>query len=111
MPGNSSETSARIARREYRRVVSAAVGALRSAEVNNSFAAITLEEVVDQAIELIEGDPGAGTTKPNKLLRADTIKRDLDNAIEGIRATDPDLFRVRNANEDVNTDLDGTEAS
>jgi hypothetical protein len=98
----TTEQSARETLRNYRKVVAAAVGALRSAEVNNSFSSFTLEEAVDQAIERIEGSPRG--TRPNKLTEIDRIKQDLDNAIEGIRATNPDDFRPSDPTQDVNTE-------
>jgi len=100
----SSEQRSRENLRHYRKVVANVVGALRSAEVRNSFASFTLEEAVDQAIDVIEGPPQNGTTRPNKLVQVDRIKQDFDNAIEGIRETSPDAFRRSDPTDDVNTD-------
>jgi hypothetical protein len=99
----TTEQSTRETLRHYREVVSAVVGALRSAEVNRSFASFSLEEAIDQAIERIEGEPPQGTTRTNKLAQVDRIKQDLEDAIEGIRETDPDAFRQANPSQDVNT--------
>lgn len=109
MREQSSEQSSRETLRHYRQVVARVVTALRSAEVSNSFASFSLEEAIDQSIERIEGDVLEGTTRPNKLVQVDRIKQDFQNAIEGIRETDPDAFRPPNPEGDVNTAQDPEE--
>jgi len=92
--------------RHYRTVVSAAVNALRASEISTSFASITLEELIDQQIELIEGETQGGT-RLSKLARVEKIKLDLDSVIDGIKETSPDLFRTADTAEDVNTPSGG----
>lgn len=86
-------------------MVARVVTALRSAEVRNSFSSFSLEEAIDQHIEAIEGETQEGLTRPNKLAQVDRVKTDFDNAIEGLRATDPDQFRQSDPNEDANTEV------
>lgn len=102
--GRTSEEEAREARQRYREAVANAVGALRSQEINRSFASFSLEEAIDQQIERIEGE---GTpTLPNLLTYVDRIKSDLDGVIDGIKETDPDLFRQSDPTQDANTPRD-----
>lgn len=85
----------------YRTVVARAVSALRSMEINQSFAAFSLEEAVDQRIEQLEGHPNG--VYEGRVAAVDRIKADLDSSIEGIKATDPDSFRPKDEQQDSNT--------
>lgn len=99
----TEESRARETIRRFREIVSNAVGFVRSQEVNRSFASISLEELVDNQIGLIEdGRPSAG--RPSKLARVDRIKEDLDQNIAAIKEVDPDLFRRPDSRTDVNTE-------
>lgn len=97
----TSEQEARDARRRFRTVVADVVGALRSQEINRSFASISLEEVIDRQIERIEG--AETETKPNRLTRVNRIKAEFDGVIDAIKETDPDLFRPADPDDDANT--------
>lgn len=102
--GRTSQQEARDARERYRTAVANAVGALRSREINRSFASFSLEEAIDQQIERIEGE---GTeTLPNLLTAVDRIKSDLDGVIDAIKEMDPDLFRQADPSSDANTPRD-----
>ncbi len=98
----TAEQQARETTRNYRGVVASVVGALRSAEANKSFASFSLEEAIDQAIDRIEGAQ-EGRLKPNRVAQVAKIREDLTNAIEGMRASDPDSFRPASETTDVNT--------
>lgn len=102
MATRTEEEQARESIRRFRQIVGDSVTFVRSREVNESFASLTLEELVDQQIGLIEdGRPSAG--RPSILARIDRIKEDLTNNIEDIKAIDPDLFRSPDERTDVNT--------
>lgn len=109
MPGEQTEERrARETIRRFREVTANAVSFVRSREVNRSFASISLEELVDSQIALIEeGRPSAG--RPSQLARIDKIKEELDQNIEAIKQVDPDLFRRPDSQTDVNTERETEE--
>lgn len=87
--------------RQFREVVANAVGELRAQQQRDSFSSLSLEELMDQHVELLVGT--SDTTRPSRLQRVQKIKADLDNNIEAMKATDPDLFRAHDPDSDVNT--------
>lgn len=105
MPDTNPRISARDQIREYRRIVSAAVAELRSEEFNNSLAALTIEDAVDQQIELL-----VGTSDPNRLSqlqRVDRVKDDLLRNIQAMKDTPPEYFLRADLDGDVNTPEEG----
>jgi len=78
-----SETSRNRAR-EFRRVVANVVGELRSQEIRNSFAAVTLLELAARHADRLDtGDP----TRPSRKARLKTIYDEYKAAIEAIKQT------------------------
>jgi len=104
MPEQSTEQQSKDAIREFRRIVADAVNFVRSQEIARSFASISLEELVDDQIALIEET--SSSNRPSKIDRVDKIKEDLDKNIEAIKNISPDDFRRRDNDTDVNTDRD-----
>ena len=94
-----TETS-RSQLREFRRVVADVVGELRSQEIRDSYAAVTLVELMDRhVVRLVEGS----AAKPSRLARIEALYVAYKNSIEGIKATSPSVFRAHDPNSDVNT--------
>lgn len=102
MPEQTTEQRAKETIRQFREIVANAVNLVRSQELTRSFASISIEEVVDQQIAVIEESTDAG--RPSKLARVDRIKEDLDKNIDAIKMVDPDLFRKPDSRTDVNTE-------
>lgn len=100
MPERSPDQATKEQLREYRRVAAAAVSELRSAEIRNTYAALSMEELVDQRIEHLTGGTGS---HPSRLARLTQVRDDLKNSLEGIKATPPSAFR-RRSNDDANTE-------
>jgi uncharacterized protein YdcH (DUF465 family) len=98
---DTPRTSAREQLREFRRVVSDAVGELRSAEIRDSYVSLSLEELVDQNIERLEG--GTDPTSPSRLERVRKIREELSSKIDAMKDTPPEFFRRADAEGDVNT--------
>lgn len=102
-------TEARQAReqlREFRRIVAAAVGELRSQEVRDSFVSLSLEELADLHVERLQesDDP----SQPSRLDRIRKIRDDLTNNIEAMKDTAPERFRAHDPDSDVNTSPEGS---
>ncbi len=93
--------------REFRRIVSAAVGEIRSQEVRDTFASLSLEELADQHISRLE--EGDEQLNPSRLQRITAVRDDLANSIEAMKATDPNRFRRADPENDVNTEPESDE--
>lgn len=88
---------------KLRESVAAVVGELRAAEIQRTFAALSLEELIDQHLERI----GAGlSTDPMKPSRADRLKSVYDDfvgSIEAIKALPAEAFLPQDPNNSANT--------
>jgi hypothetical protein len=87
--------------RTFRRIVAAAVAEIRSQQIRDSYASLSLEELIDQHIELLEGtnDP----LRKSRKQRVQKVYDDLANNIEAIKATPPSRFRRADRDADANT--------
>lgn len=90
---------ARSQLREFRRVVADVVTELRSAEINDTYAALTLSELVNQRLEILD----SRGTRPGKLQRIKAIRDAYLAKIEGLKATAPGVFRTPDPGTDANT--------
>lgn len=107
MPDSTSSEDRRRTLRQFRETVGNAVGFVRSREINQSFASIGLEELVDEHIERIEAT--ATAVRPGRLALLDKIKRELDEQIDAMKEVSPDLFRRPDTQADANTPRDDSE--
>lgn len=99
---SSTEQQAQDVLRKFRDIVGDAVSFVRSQEITKSFVSLSLEELIDQQIALINEPDASGS--PSKLARLDRLHQDLLDNIEAMKNTSPDLFRARDNTTDVNTD-------
>lgn len=90
---------------QYRDVVGAVVGFVRSQEITRAYSSISLEELVDRRITRIEA-PSEGD-RPGALARLNSIRVEFVKAIDAIKALPPDTFRAPSPSTDANTP-DGT---
>lgn len=96
---------ARDQQREFRRVIAAAIGEVRSNEVRNAFASISLEELADTHVERLE--ESADPVHPSRLDRLRAIKQNMEDSIEEMKATPASSFRRSDPDNDANTAPDG----
>ena len=99
----AEQTPEQIAReqiREYRQVVADVVGELRSAEVRNTYASITLVELISDHVKSLSA-PGA--KKLGRLERLTQVRDRYLAKIEGLKATSPHNFRTPDPASDANT--------
>lgn len=104
----TAEEQASEQKLEYRSVVARAIAVLRSQEIRDSYASISIEELVDQRIASLEKSTDPFT--PSILDKIKKVRDDLVNNIEALKATPPEQFRTRNPTDDANTDPDGEDA-
>lgn len=98
-------SSSREQLREFRRVVANAVAEVRSQEIKNAFAALSLEELIDQHIARLEGAEDA--INPSRVERIRKVKEELTANIEAMKNTPPESFRRHDPQGDVNTPPEG----
>lgn len=100
MPQTETEKNSKTLRK-YRRSIAAAIEFIRSREKAESYTSISLEELIDQQIEVLEGR--SGTEKPSYTQRLDSLHGEVIGAIQGLKQVPPEAFRVPDPNDDVNT--------
>ena len=88
--------------REFRRIVSLAVGELRSNQVRDAYSALSIEELMDQNVARPQDttDP----INPSRKQRVQKVYEQFSNSLAGMKAVDPSRFRRRDPGNDVNTD-------
>ena len=94
--------------RRFREVVANMVGELRSQEVRKSFAAISIEELVDDQISQLEAGASLDPMRPSRMDRLQKIKDDFDASFDAIKATPPEAFIPADGSTNVNTPQSGT---
>ena len=84
----ASQQKAQIA--QVRDYISDAYAFVRGSQYTKTAANITYEQLLDAAIEKIEGAVGAFTGRPNKLTRIQVIQTNLTTALKALRETSPE---------------------
>jgi hypothetical protein len=95
--------------RRFREVTAAVVGELRAAELRSTFAALSLEELVDQHISELEA---GASTDPIKPARADRLKKVYDDfigSLAAMKALPAETFVHRASSDNTSTPVEGTE--
>lgn len=79
---------------ELRRIMSDAYAFVVGAQFNNSISALTLEDLIQQHIESIEGVDGVTSVRPNKLAQIDQIIESTTAAVEKAKNIAPQAFQI-----------------
>lgn len=87
--------------------MAAVVGEIRAAEVRNTFAALSLEELVDQHISEMEAGASTDPMRPSRADRLKKIYDDFVNSLEAMKAVPPESFIPRTSSDAANTDTEG----
>lgn len=103
--GRTTGEERRTQLREFRRIISAAVNELRAEQNRNSYSALSLEELIDDAVKRLD-DSAAEASNPTRLQKIRKIRDDLVNNIAAMRETAPEDFRAPDPSADVNTELE-----
>ena len=77
------------------------VGLLRAAEVRDSYASVSLEELMDQHIDSLVGNKNP--LHPSALVRLTKIRDAFMANLEQIKEMPPENFRRPSPSDDVNT--------
>lgn len=89
--------------REFRRIVASAVGELRSNQIRDAYASLSIEELMDQHIARLQDT--ADPINPSRKQRVERVYQELADNIDAIKEIDPARFRLRDPNNDANTEL------
>lgn len=94
------QETARNQAREFRRIIAAVVGELRSQEIRKSYSSVTLAELAERhLIALTTGEAG----RPSRKQRLDALVKEFQTKLVAIKATSPDMFKKHDPRGDVNT--------
>lgn len=94
------ENAAREQLLSFYRIVGNVIGELRSQEIRDTYAAITLDEVIQQQLVfLVDGTP----QRPSRKQRLQQMYDEFKANIQAIKDTPPSAFRQQDAKDDVNT--------
>jgi hypothetical protein len=72
-----------------REIINNAYSFVRSREYTKQMANVTYEQLVDEAIDKIEGTPGKTTIRPRALERLKKIKEEIVQAVTTVKAKPP----------------------
>ena len=92
---------------EFRRLVANVVTELRSQEIRDTYAAITLNEVIDQQLLYLTGT-GKKLGRKQKLTKA---RDEFLAVLDAIKAVPPSTFKFPDEDEDVNTPPEAEEGA
>ncbi len=103
MAEQATVSASRNQLREFRVTVANVVANLRSKEVRDTYATITITELVEQQLAFLTGTKGQVPSQKQRLTAAYEA---FNNAISAIKATPPAAFRQHDPSTDVNTASD-----
>lgn len=86
---------------ELRRAVKSGVAFLQGAQFREGVAAVTLDELLAQQIEMIEG--GGTTNRLGILEKIEKVRTELRSTTDQIRQLPPESFEGPSEDDDVNT--------
>lgn len=89
----------------YYTTIGEAVGALRAAEVRDTYAAISLEELTQRRLERL--NDSADPMRLDRLAQVTRIQKNLTDRITAIKELPPSHFRRRIEDDEVLTAPDG----
>jgi hypothetical protein len=99
MPEQTKQGQDRNQHREFRRVTANVVAELRSRYVRDSYAALSLPEILDQHLLYLVGD-GKRLGRKQKLKK---VRDEFLANLDAMKATPPSAFREPDPANDVNT--------
>ena len=79
---------------KMREILSNAYSFIRSREYTETVANITYEELLDSAIDRIEGTRGRSDVRGTRLDRVQKIKAEIDNAVDTVKKQPPGFWAL-----------------
>lgn len=87
-----------------RDIIGSAYGFVRGREYTKQMANVTYEQLIDEAIDHIEGTPGKATLRPTLLARIAKIKSEIEGAVKTVKSKSVNYWALDNQDSNVNTD-------
>lgn len=81
---------------QMREVISRAYTFVRGRQYTETVANITYEELLDAAIDRIEGTKGRSDVRATKLDRVDKIKQEISQAVDTVKSLPPNHWQLQN---------------
>jgi len=93
-----------------REIINNAYSFVRSREYTKQLANVSYEQLLDEAIEAIEGTPGKVPLRPKALERVKKIKEEITKAVDTVKARPPNEWvlseDIQEKEDNVNTSED-----
>ena len=89
---------------KMRGILNDAYSFVRGREFTKKLGNITYEQLVDEAIDRIDGTPGKQPLRPTLLTRIASLKADIKTAVATVSKKSINYWSLDNQDENVNTD-------
>ena len=96
MAANSKALKQKKLNLQMREIISNAYAFVRSREYTQTIANITYEELLDKAIDRIEGTKGRSDVRGTRLDRVNKIKQEVAQAVETVKKQPPSAWALDN---------------
>lgn len=83
---------------KMREMLASAYGFVRGRQYTDSISNITYEELLDKAIDRIEGTRGRSDVRATKLDRIEKIKSEIAQAVTTVKSKPPSAWKIENDN-------------
>ena len=89
---------------QMREILGDAYGFIRGREYTKSFASLSYEELLDAAIEKIEGSQGNTTIRPPVLVRIASIQNAIKQAVTTVKSQPPSSWVIASTDQNLTED-------
>ncbi len=94
---------------QMREIIGSAYAFVRGCQYTETVANITYEELLDAAIDRIEGLKGRSDVRATKLDRVEKIKMDISSAVDTVKKLPPSYWELQNEESTSAEDAANTE--
>lgn len=105
---DAKKTDAKTAQKKLnlamRDIIGEAYAFVRGREFTKQMANVTYEQLIDEAIDHIEGTPGKVPLRPTLLDRISKIKTKIEGAVNTVKSKSINYWALDNQDSNVNTD-------
>jgi hypothetical protein len=92
---------------QMRDILSAAYAFVQGERYTASISSVTLETLMNEQIDQIEGSSGKSEIRPNKLDEIDKLVLETTAAVTTVKALPPSSFKLKTKDKNANTSIDG----
>jgi len=92
---------------QLRQTLGDAYAFVQGERLTNSIASVTLESLINEQIDQIEGTDGKTSIRPNKIEEVDRLMNETTSAVETVKSLPPSAFTLKSGTKNANTSLEG----